>query len=88
MEAIESVEQFTGVFAHKGDVRIKDDFFFVDTHYDYNVLGGAIGDTWFDVYVPKSIDFDAAMKICRDLISTAELVDVQYELDVIRQAEN
>jgi hypothetical protein len=59
---------------------IDDNLSFAETVYEYNELAGIIGDTWFIMQVPKSIDNDAAIEIGRRLISTAELVNVDEEI--------
>jgi hypothetical protein len=79
----ETIEQFDENL-NLGHKIFDGDLFFIESDI-YNLTGGVIDDTWFYLTTPKSIDLDSALQIGRDLINTAELVNVQHELDVLRQ---
>ena len=78
-----TIEQLADIF--EGKV-INNSFFCVETPYNYNEFGGLLGDTWFDIKAPKSVDFNSLPNIGRQLIKSAELVDVERELDVMRNS--
>ncbi|MDR2532139.1 MAG: hypothetical protein LBC82_04780 [Oscillospiraceae bacterium] len=82
-----TIEQLAEIF--DGQV-IGNNLFFVEGSelFEYNELGGLIGETWFAMKVPKSVDFDVLCDIGAQLVVSAELVDVQAEIDIIRQSEN
>jgi hypothetical protein len=84
--APQTIEEFAG-FKHNHVPIIKEGFAFF-YHTGFNSIRGAIGDSWFRMNVPESIDIDGAIEIARRLVNTAELVDVQQELDVLRQARH
>jgi hypothetical protein len=79
-----TIKQVVKRFANIEDVEVEGELFFGKAT-SFNRVGGLIGETWFDMHTPKSIDLDSALQIGRDLIDSAELVNVQYELDVLRQ---
>jgi len=89
-DPITTAKEYATFFEHKGDVRIDNDLFMIETteDFDYNMLGGLIGESWFTIFIPKLIDTDTAFKIGRDLIESAELVDVQRELSLLRSAQD
>jgi len=83
-----TIERLIGVFGSDGKVILDGDLFYVDTIYNYNMIVGLLKETYFFMYVPKSIPFDSLPEIARQLVNTAELVDVQHELDVMRQSRD
>jgi len=79
-----TIERLAEVF--KGKVIDKDMAYAEGQDFQkYHEFVGLIGETWFDIKAPKSMDSDTLIKLGRQVIDTAELVNVQAELDAIKQ---
>jgi hypothetical protein len=62
-----------------------DGFVFTDRNIALNSIWGQIGDTIFVIRAPKSFDYNRLRSLALDLISTAELVNVDEEIGRLAQ---
>jgi hypothetical protein len=59
---------------------IKDGFVYIESKY-HNEIAGVIDDTWFFMYYPDELnDFKVLKEISRQLVETAELINVDKEI--------
>jgi hypothetical protein len=58
----------------------EDGFLYCDNFFSHNLIDGQIGNTIFSIRAPKSFDYERLRSLARELISTAELVNVDEEI--------